>query len=63
MPNWVLIVAGGILFALLYAVMAAVFADVGVANIIVVSILAAGVGAIVTAVFVASRTRGRRPRL
>jgi ABC-type uncharacterized transport system permease subunit len=63
MSSWLLTLAVAVLFGALYAVMAIVFADVGVANLIFVTILAAGVGAIVGAVFVGGRSRKRRPRV
>jgi ABC-type uncharacterized transport system permease subunit len=63
MPNWVLTLAVAVLFGGLYAVMAIAFADVSIANVIFVTILAAGVGAMVGAVVVGSRSRRRRPRV
>jgi hypothetical protein len=56
-------VAGAVFAALLYAGMAIVFGEVSVGTIIVGSILFAGVGAMVTAVFVAGRSRRRQPRV
>jgi putative Mn2+ efflux pump MntP len=63
MPRWVLTLAIAVAFAALYAGMAIAFADVSVANVVFGTILAAGVGAMVGAVFVAGRSRRRQPRV
>ena len=62
-PRWVLTLAIAVLFAAVYVVMAIAFADVGAANIVFGTILAAGVGAMVGAVFVGGRSRKRQPRV
>lgn len=58
-----LAVAAAVGFAALYVVMAIAFADVGVGNLVFGAILAAGVGAMVGAVFVGGRSRRRQPRV
>jgi hypothetical protein len=63
MPRWVLTVAIALVFAGVYAGMAIAFADLGVANVVFGTILAAGVGAMVGAVVVGSRSRRRQPRV
>jgi len=63
MPRWALVALGAVVFGALYAVMAVVFGDVGTANVVFGTILAAGVGALVTTVFVAGRSRRRQPRV
>lgn len=62
MPRWTLIVAGALAAALLYGLMAYLVGGLSIGTVIVGSILFAGVGAMVTAVFVAGRSRRRQPR-
>jgi hypothetical protein len=62
MPRWVITVAGAVAAALLYGAMAYLVGGMSIGTVIVGSILFAGVGAMVTGVFVADRSRRRQPR-
>jgi hypothetical protein len=63
MPRWAITVAGAVAAGLLYGLMSSLVAGLAIGTVLVGSILFAGVGAMVTAVFVAARSRRRQPRV